>query len=73
MLTKVSELHRNSQLRSEAGNGCLQGRGELGMSYLVQTVAMPMLLAVLLLNILFKNGKKWVDRPQLCPSLAQPW
>ncbi len=51
----------------------VQGKGEGGAVYIVQTVLLPIVLAVVLLQLVVKNGKKWVDRPQLCQDMSQPW
>lgn len=51
----------------------LQGTGNGGFRYIVQTVLLPIVLAVTLLQLVVKNGKKWVDKPQLCPDMSQPW
>lgn len=34
---------------------------------------LPSAATVALLWYVVKNGKKFVLKPQLCPSLAQPW
>lgn len=51
----------------------LQGKGEGGIGSVVQTVLLPIILAITLLQLVVKNGKKWVDKPQLCPDMSQPW
>jgi len=55
------------------GSWLVQGKAESGAAYVVQAVLLPVLLAVSLLQLVVKNGKKWVDKPQLCPTLSQPW
>jgi hypothetical protein len=53
--------------------GGFQGKKSLTSTAVVQQVVLPGLLAIALVMFVFKNGKKFVRRPQLAPSLAQPW
>ncbi|CAL8466862.1 g6398 [Coccomyxa elongata] len=56
-----------------SGFHTVAGTGNGGIGYIVQTVLLPIVLAVTLLQLVVKNGKKWVDKPQLCPDMSQPW
>ena len=39
----------------------------------VQSVLLPLALTGAILAALVRNGRRLVNRPQLCPDLTQPW
>ena len=50
------------------------GEGVAGVSAaVVQQVALPLGLAFFIVRAIVANGKRLVNRPQLCPRLAHPW
>lgn len=40
---------------------------------LLQQVAVPLSFAYFILRSIARNGRRLVNRPQLCPGLAHPW
>jgi hypothetical protein len=61
-LSHVSTLIQSSSSSSSGGHG--------GLAAVGQHVAAPLLLAGGLIMLVQKNGRMLVDRPQLCPQLA---
>ncbi|KAK9805735.1 hypothetical protein WJX73_003446 [Symbiochloris irregularis] len=50
------------------------GEGVIGVSAaLLQQVVLPLGLAFLIMRAIAANGRRLVNRPQLCPRLAHPW
>ena len=46
----------------------------MGVSAAVlQQVVLPLGLAFLIMRAIVANGRRLVNRPQLCPGLAHPW
>ena len=39
----------------------------------LQQVVLPLGLAFLIMRAIASNGRRLVNRPQLCPRLAHPW
>ena len=43
------------------------------MATAIQQVLLPCALAWFILKSIVRNGKRLVNRPQLCPGLTHPW
>ena len=43
------------------------------LAIFVQQVVLPLGLAYFIMKNIVKNGKRLVNRPQLCPDLSHPW
>lgn len=50
-----------------------QGHQEAMLTQAAQLVLAPLAVAAALAFLVVKNGKALVCRPQLCPTLSQPW
>eukprot|EP00878_Enallax_costatus_P012846 GHUV01013414.1.p1 GENE.GHUV01013414.1~~GHUV01013414.1.p1 ORF type:complete len:193 (+),score=73.94 GHUV01013414.1:214-792(+) len=71
-LALKGELGSSSSSRGSTGRSLSAGKAGLGglLSVLSQHVVAPLLVAYGLVVLVQKNGKMLVDRPQLCPQLA---
>lgn len=54
--------------------GGLGGHGYFGLvAAFLSQVVVPLALAFAILRAIVANGRRLVNRPQLCPKLAHPW
>ena len=58
---------------SPRGGGQVGAAAALSAGALVQAVALPLAAAAGIVWLVFRNGKKFDNRPQLCPEAAAPW
>lgn len=74
----VGQSHLSAQHSPSVSGLCTQGRtggeGIVGVSVaFLQQVVLPLGLAFLIMRAIVANGRRLVNRPQLCPRLAHPW
>ena len=59
--------------QGRVGGGAVATAAALSAGALVQSVALPLAAAAGIVWLVFRNGKKFVNRPQLLPEAAAPW
>ena len=71
---KAAACGGGSNAKAGRGGGtAVAAAAALSAGALVQSVALPLAAAAGIVWLVFRNGKKFVNRPQLLPEAAAPW